>query len=274
MRAATTLLSIASITLALTLVGGCVSPDEHQSLRFKLQAAEAERDTLLRQVTDERAMRTALQEQVTTRESDWNADRALVGSLRTQVERLTQERTQLDELLRSRTTAPIERPDVPASPLPSAIDEALQTWATKYAPRVWYARPRGAVSFANDELFASGSDEVRSEAQPALNDLAGILALAGADFEIIVVGHTDDAAITRTETLTRHPSNWHLSVHRAIAIEEKLVAAGLPANRLGVMGYGQYRPLGNDRAKNRRVEIFLVRRGQVQALDAVKGMGR
>jgi hypothetical protein len=38
---------------------------------------------------------------------------------------------------------------------------------------------------------------------------------------------------------------------------------------MGVMGYGPYRPLGNDPARNRRVEVYFVRKGEVKPLPAV-----
>ncbi len=53
-----------------------------------------------------------------------------------------------------------------------------------------------------------------------------------------------------------------------------LVAAGLPASRLGIMGYGQYRPLGADKARNRRIEIFFVRKGDVQSFAPVRPTGK
>jgi flagellar motor protein MotB len=48
-----------------------------------------------------------------------------------------------------------------------------------------------------------------------------------------------------------------------------LVSAGLPEARLGVMGYGPCRPLGDDKASNRRVEVFFTRKGEVKALPAI-----
>ena len=90
-----------------------------------------------------------------------------------------------------------------------------------------------------------------------------------AEFEAIVIGHTDATPITKPETLEKHPTNWHLSVHRAIAVKDVLVKAGLPATRLGVMGYADNRPVGDNPAQNRRVEVFVVRRGGVQPFQPV-----
>ena len=59
-------------------------------------------------------------------------------------------------------------------------------------------------------------------------------------------------------------------MHRAIVVKDVLVKAGLPAQRLAVMGYGPYRPVSDDRSRNRRVELFLVRTGEVQTFAPVQ----
>jgi outer membrane protein OmpA-like peptidoglycan-associated protein len=53
-----------------------------------------------------------------------------------------------------------------------------------------------------------------------------------------------------------------LSERRAQAVREALVARGLPAERIGTLGFGEARPIaGNDtpggRQQNRRVEIVV-----------------
>jgi len=94
--------------------------------------------------------------------------------------------------------------------------------------------------------------------------LAGIIdSPAAADFDAVIVGHTDNIPIVKPETKAKHPTNWHLSVHRAISVMNVLRGGAVAPDRLGVMGYGEYRPaVANDtkanRAKNRRVEVYLV----------------
>jgi hypothetical protein len=59
----------------------------------------------------------------------------------------------------------------------------------------------------------------------------------------------------------QHPTNMHLSAHRAISVRDALVSDGVTANRMQVAGYGEFRPIvpngANGAAQNRRVEIFL-----------------
>jgi hypothetical protein len=87
---------------------------------------------------------------------------------------------------------------------------------------------------------------------------------AAQPFEIVIVGHTDDVRIS-PGTGKKHPTNWHLSVHRAVAVLFVLNQDGVDFKRMAAMGYGEFRPRvpnppkgGNE--ANRRVEIYLVSR--------------
>ena len=261
---------LAGAVLFAACAGGCTA-NETRDLQFQLRKAEQDRDALQQRLKDEQARSVALQARFDAEEKKWNADRALVSRLTERTDQLTKASEELTRQFEALKERPVSRPTVSGSPLPPETDESLQALATKYSDRVWYERSRGAVSFASDRFFDAGSDVVRPEAQPALTDLAAALGkVPASDYEIIVVGHTDDAAITRPETLAKHPSNWHLSVHRAISVKDVLVKAGLPPAQLGVMGYAEFRPAGSDAARNRRVEVFVVRRGEVQPLAPVQ----
>lgn len=146
--------------------------------------------------------------------------------------------------------------------LDPATDRALRNLASQYPDIIVYDADRGMVRLASDLTFGSGSDEVRSGAADSLAQLAGILNAAGAaDYDIQIVGHTDDrkpGAVTQR----RHPTNMHLSAHRAIAVRNALGSSGVEWERMSVMGWGEHRPaVANNPATgteaNRRVEIFL-----------------
>jgi chemotaxis protein MotB len=260
-------LLVAGLLLALLI--GCESPDRGD-LEYRVNKAEGERDQLQVTLDDERAKVVILQERLATEQKKRAIDRAEVNLVRDRERELEQANKDLLALLEQRARAESERPAVPASPLPERIDRQLQALAARHGGRVWYERGRGAISFANDRLFEAGSDDIRAGSQTAFGELAEIAAqLPAADYELIVVGHTDDTPISSANALARHPSNWHLSVHRAIAVKNTLVSAGLPESRMGVMGYGQHRPLGDDKARNRRIEVFFVRRGDVKALPPI-----
>ena len=85
---------------------------------------------------------------------------------------------------------------------------------------------------------------------------------AAAKFHVYVAGHTDDIPIRLSRD--RHPNNWYLSVHRAVAVQQVLTKAGLADERIGTMGFSKYHPVvanapneGGAR-ENRRVEIWIV----------------
>jgi chemotaxis protein MotB len=103
---------------------------------------------------------------------------------------------------------------------------------------------------------------VKDGAKESLSALADVLnADEAAGYEIRIVGHTD-SAVPSAATRQRHPSNMHLSVHRAIAVRNQLAGLGVPTDRMYAAGWGEHRPAvpntptGNT-PENRRVEIFL-----------------
>jgi chemotaxis protein MotB len=252
-------------------VAGCAPGTESKDVEFQLRRTQQERDALQQRLAGEQARVIAWQKRSEAAEGELSTSRAEVGHLSDRINELSRRNQELTAVLEQLRSRELKRPTVPASPLPAATDEALQALVGKFGDRVWYDRERGALSFANDRLFDSGSDVVRADAHAALHELAGILAAPELkEHEIIVVGHTDAAPIARPETLAQHPTNWHLSAHRAIAVKDVLVKAGLPAVRLGVMGYADNRPVGDDPAKNRRVEVFVVRKGGVEAFETVR----
>lgn len=254
---------------------GCAPGSSPQDREFQLRRAEQEREALRQQLAGEQAKFAACQKRAEATEAELGTSRAEVGHLNDRLNDLGQRDRELQAVLEQLKSRELKRPALPVSPLPAATDEALQALVRKFGDRVWYDQGRGALSFANDRLFDSGSDSVRADAHAALHELARVLAGPElAEFEVIVVGHTDATPITKPETVAQHPTNWHLSVHRAIAVKDVLVKAGLPAERLGVMGYADNRPVGADPAKNRRVEVFVVRKGGIEAFQAVQPAGK
>jgi chemotaxis protein MotB len=131
-----------------------------------------------------------------------------------------------------------------------------------------YDAERGVVKFKSDLLFEPGSDHVSSTATSAIQTLCGILkSVEAQDFDILIAGHTDDIPIGKPETRAAHPTNWHLSVHRAISVLNAMKANGIESQRMSVRGFGEFRPVepngpnNTGNAKNRRVEIFIIPQG-------------
>lgn len=272
--------TILAAALSMSAVCGCTSPGSSSSPSpapgvqrdaEPLRKCEQERDSLRQQLASERSQITNLQKRADTAEEEARTARAQIAAVNDHAAKVARHNQELQAIIEQMKSGELKRPELPASPLPANTDAALQALAGKFGERVWYERGRGAISFANDRLFESGSDAVRADAQASLHELAKVLASGElAEYEMIVVGHTDTAPITKAETLEKHPTNWHLSVHRAIAVKDVLVKGGVPAARLGVMGYADKRPVGDDPARNRRVEIFIVPQGGVQAFEPVR----
>jgi chemotaxis protein MotB len=106
-------------------------------------------------------------------------------------------------------------------------------------------------------LFESGSADLKPGAKAVLDTLAEILKFL--PNKIKIEGHADNKPI-RT---ARFPSNWHLSVERALNTAYYLINKGVNPEKISVSGYAEYKPIApNDteenRAKNRRVDIIIV----------------
>ena len=151
-----------------------------------------------------------------------------------------------------------------AGPLPQELDNTLAAFAEANAGLLSYDPLKGRIRLLSDVTFGLGSVDVKDQAKSALAALAQICATEQAqDCQVLIVGHTDDKPIVRPQTKAKHPTNWHLSVHRAIAVMDVLKKS-MPEDRLAVMGFGEFKPIadnapnngGND--LNRRVEIFIV----------------
>ena len=150
-------------------------------------------------------------------------------------------------------------------------------WTTlrRYPDLLSFDADHGLLRFSSDFTFDLGSAELRTDAEATIVTLADILNSDDASsFELRLIGHTDNVPVERPSTLQRHPTNVHLSVHRAISVRDLLVAAGIEAARIQVAGYGEFRPIvpngKKGAAENRRVELVMTpkRPGIVSLPDA------
>jgi chemotaxis protein MotB len=153
------------------------------------------------------------------------------------------------------------------APLPVEVSTKLEDFA-KAHEMVTYDADRGIVRFKSDLLFEPGSDQVQASAVEAVRLLCVILNSQEAkQFDVIIAGHTDDMPIEKPATLAKHPTNWYLSVHRAISVLQIMEQNNVAAERLSARGFGQYRPIVPNQPnrkghpQNRRVEIYIVPEG-------------
>lgn len=147
--------------------------------------------------------------------------------------------------------------------LPVEMDNDLVNLAQSNSALMQYDKKLGMIKFSSDLTFASGSTQISATAKAGLEKLAAVMRKPVAQkYELRIVGHTDNVRIAKPQTKAAHPTNWHLSVHRAIAVEDVLTKAGVAPYRIQVAGDGEYRPIAPNTRKgnpaNRRVEIYIV----------------
>jgi type VI secretion system protein ImpK len=147
---------------------------------------------------------------------------------------------------------PVPRPLALAPKLRACLPEAARNQPDVVTESLQGLR----IRLPNAGLFTSGSAELQATIRPTLLCLAKLL--TAAEGKVLVVGHTDNLPIHTT----RFPSNWDLSKARADAVAA--VIRTVHDAPIDVVGRGDSEPITSNatedgRARNRRVEILLVR---------------
>ena len=125
------------------------------------------------------------------------------------------------------------------------------------------------IHILENASFDSGHAEVRGEFLPVLSKIGSLIDANSGD--VIVSGHTDNVPIANE----RFRSNWELSSARAVSVAHELLkTAGLPEDRFVVTGHADTRPRADNltaenRAKNRRVDISIVRGGELDQVEQI-----
>ena len=247
------------IALTTLLVGtaglgtGCVSQQEYDRLYETNQSL--------------RSQNQDLQNRLGTLESNNSQLQGSAGDAQTAIGRLRSENSSLRDQLAASQSAFASLEDRMNSlsivQLDPATDRALSDLASQYPDMIIYDGESGMLRFVSDLTFASGSDQVQASAAESLGTLARVLQSgAASQYDLRIVGHTDDEK-PGANTRRNHPTNMHLSAHRAISVRNTLGNAGIDWSRMSVTGWGEYRPIvanntGSGTAQNRRVEIYLV----------------
>ena len=140
------------------------------------------------------------------------------------------------------------------------------------------------IVFHEDEhrvFFETASDVIRPEMYHALDVMTNIFEqIQGRFVRIVVEGHTDP----RPPHPDQWPSNWELSLARAMSVGNYLRATGrVDETRLTVTGFGEHMPIAENfypdgsnnyagMAQNRRVEFLIETRGVQRGDPYVHGI--
>lgn len=117
------------------------------------------------------------------------------------------------------------------------------------------------VEFSSNVLFGFDKSDLSNEAKSNLSSLVKVLNTYP-DTNIEIQGHTDSDGTPEY--------NQQLSERRAIAVSNDLIAKGIDAKRIVIVGYGESAPkYANDsaenKAKNRRVEFLITANEKMKA---------
>jgi len=175
-----------------------------------------------------------------------------IGSLGNEIESLNAKLSQLQE-----------EKEAELSELEKAkllLEEKLKQEIDDKSVRLEMAQKGLAIIFLTEVLFDSGKTDIKQEAFPALDKIAGVLKDNVEDRNIGIEGHTDNEPIKHS----KWKSNWELSTSRATSVLHYLVdTKGIEPKRVAAIGYGEYRPVASNdtvegKKQNRRVEIVIL----------------
>jgi chemotaxis protein MotB len=113
------------------------------------------------------------------------------------------------------------------------------------------------ISLSERLVFQEGQSELPPEVYPVLDTIVEML--RPIHNKVRLIGHTNNLP----SSSSLYPSNWELSLARAMSVARYMINAGLTPERFIVSGQGEYAPLfSNDtpehQALNARVEIIIV----------------
>jgi len=151
-----------------------------------------------------------------------------------------------------------EANDPDLSVLQNQLQQALEKEIATHTVALHRETDGLVISLREFGFFDSGSAAIKTEALPALDRIAAILAQRICRLRI--EGHTDNVPIHTTQIT----SNWELSTARATELVRLLIQRySFAPERLSAAGYAEYHPIASNataqgRAQNRRVDLVVL----------------
>jgi chemotaxis protein MotB len=251
-------IGLAALSFALT---GCVTSTD------KYTAVKLENEQLRTQLGESQAQARSAQAQADTLKHQLDAILANGGDkealLQNNAQQIATLSAQLAEINAKYQDA-LGRVATGTIALPQPLSNALTGFAHDNPDLVDFDAARGIVKFKTDFTFATGQDSITEKAKAAITRFASILnSDAAKSYELMVAGHTDNSPVVNPQTKAKHPDNWYLSSHRAIAVGDELIKHSVSPQRIAVVGYADQRPIAPNttsagKAQNRRVEVLIL----------------
>jgi chemotaxis protein MotB len=212
-----------------------------EAAEAKVKALEAERDALTARLTT-----------AESRLSAGAAERRALEDQNAQLKALNEELARNTKQL-AQAKAELEKKSSEYENLAQSLKQEISEGKIQLSE----LKGKMTVQLKDKILFASGSARVGKEGEAALAKIADALKTVNGKI-IRVEGHTDDVPTGGGQ----FPTNWELSLARAMAVVRTLQDSGVDPMTLSAAGYGQYQPIAaNDspenRSLNRRIEIVL-----------------
>ncbi|MEE3447103.1 MAG: DUF5723 family protein [Bacteroidales bacterium] len=136
--------------------------------------------------------------------------------------------------------------------VPDYLDKCPETYGTvNGCPEIKQEVKQIFKKALNGIQFESGKSTILRSSYPVLDQVVKVM-IENPDYKLIISGHTDSSGDPE--------KNMTLSKERADAVKQYLIVHGVPGHRLTAEGYGDTRPVADNkttkgRALNRRVEL-------------------
>lgn len=256
----TRMLQFVGAAAVMVALSGCVSQEKYNALKLDRDGLAEQLGKAQNEASTARAEADSYKNQLSALMGQGGNLQGLVTNLQQQNSNL---QSQLDDLNRRYADA-MGRVGT-GTALPPALSNELSAFAAQNPDLVEFDAARGIVKFKSDVTFAPGDATLEPKARDVINRFASILnSPAAMGYELMVAGHTDNTRVVNSRTIQAgHKDNWYLSAHRAISVAQELISQGTGAQRLGVVGYADQRPIASNasesgKAQNRRVEVLIL----------------
>lgn len=170
---------------------------------------------------------------------------------------------------------PPDRQQQNLSSIQRQVEQALQPLIDKKQVVIRRTPNWLEIEIRTDILFQSGVARLATPAEKVLDDLGQIL--APFPNPLRVEGYTDNEPISTPQ----FPSNWELSAARAASVARLFAEHGVDPDRLGIMGWGEVRPIADNatadgRNRNRRVLVVVLsdRQGPSRFTSDANALGK